>query len=793
MISKIILSILLTSCFLAGNLWAQNGTISGEVVSRKGIPIEYAKVKIQGSNTGATTDAYGHFEIKNLKVGTVTLEVKHFDFESAQETLHVKANEVVKVRIELNAIQSLDEISVNGYQQNKYFEDSAFVVGKLPLKDIENPQVYNNIQREVLHDQVTTNFNDAMKNATGVTRLWESTGRGGDGAEYYSMRGFSVQPTMVNGLPGLNNGVIDPANVESIQVIKGPSGTLFGSSVISYGGLINVTTKKPYDKFGGGFSYTTGSFGLNRLTVDINAPVSSKSSIRLNGAFNEQQSFQDAGFRKSFYVAPSFKFQPTERLTFLINTEFLQAEAANAPMIFLNRYTPLSFSGMELFDQNYNRSFTSNDLTIKNPTFSIQAQALYKMNEHWTSQTAISRSTAKTDGYYHYLWDLGDGDSFYRYISKRNGQTQSLDVQQNFIGDFKIGSMRNRVVAGLDFYESEILNSSSGWLGNGIVTLSDGNDSGDLTQVGVDSLLVGSFEGNSKAKTQVVSAYVSNVINILPNLSAMASLRLDNFQGRTEYWTEDAVGNQLALSPKFGLVYQPVKDKVALFGNYMNGFTNIAPREVADADGTNVRMKSFDPEHANQYEFGVKTNILRNKIALTASYYNILVSNKLMTDPNNVNNTIQGGKVLSQGVELSLVASPIRGMNIIAGYSNNDAEVIEDNPDNGYLGLRPEEAGPAQVFNFWLTYELPVTKLKGLGIGVGGNGASEHLTMNRATTGSFALPAYQIYNASLFYRHKNYQVTLKANNLLDTKYYSGWSGVIPQQTRSIALNLSCNF
>src|SRR5690606_957799 len=114
-------------------------------------------------------------------------------------------------------------------------------------------------------EQNITNFNDALKNATGITRLWESTGRGGDGAEYYSMRGFAVQPTMVNGLPAINNGTIDPANVESIEVIKGPSGTLFGSPNVSYGGLINITTKKPYMKDGGAFSYTMGNFGMNRL------------------------------------------------------------------------------------------------------------------------------------------------------------------------------------------------------------------------------------------------------------------------------------------------------------------------------------------------------------------------------------------------------------------------------------------------------------------------------------------------------------------------------------------------
>jgi iron complex outermembrane receptor protein len=112
-----------------------------------------------------------------------------------------------------------------------------------------------------LQDQLATELNDALKNATGVSRLWESTGRGGDGSEFYTMRGFAVQPTLINGVPAYNSGVMDPANIESIDVLKGPSGALFGSPLISYGGLINVTTKRPYQIRGGQFGYQLGSYG----------------------------------------------------------------------------------------------------------------------------------------------------------------------------------------------------------------------------------------------------------------------------------------------------------------------------------------------------------------------------------------------------------------------------------------------------------------------------------------------------------------------------------------------------
>ena len=225
----------------------------------------------------------------------------------------------------------------------------------------------------------------------------------------------------------------------------------------------------------------------------------------------------------------------------------------------------------------------------------------------------------------------------------------------------------------------------------------------------------------------------------------------------------------------------------------MNGFVNQAPVQVADVNGQNVRMKSLEPEQANQYEFGLKTNVWKEKIALTASYYNILVSNKVMSDPTNINDVIQGGKVNSKGVEVSLIANPIRGLNVVAGYSFNQAEVTQDDPANGYLGLRPEEAGPSRLGNFWLQYTLLSTKLQGLGIGFGGNHASEHLTLNRLVTGQFSLPAYTILNGALSYNTKSFDLILKCNNLLNRRYYSGWSTITPQQLRSVSLSFNYKF
>ena len=692
-----------------------------------------------------------------------------------------------------DTIKQLKEVVVEGLHENKYKKESSETVAKMPLKDIENPQVYNSIPANLLKEQVVTNFNDALKNATGVARLWESTGRNGDGAEYYSMRGFSVQPTMTNGLPSLTNTTIDPINIDNIEVIKGPSGTLFGSSVISYGGLINVVTKKPYQNFGGEISYNNGTYGSNRVTADINLPVNDKMAVRVNSAYTNEESFQDAGFSNAFFIAPSVKHEVNDKLTFLVNTEFYKNTSARQSMIFLSRFSPLSFDSMELFDRNYKNSFTSNDLTMENNGFNMQMQALYKLSNNWTSQTVLSKSSTRTNGYYHYLWDSANGDEFTRFISKANGTFYTTDIQQNFIGNFKIGNLRNRMVVGLDYYNSRLINGGSGWVANGVVSLVNGTDTGILTQAGTDALLTGSFAGNTEATQEIMSAYVSDVLNITNKLSVMASLRLDYFDGKASQWDAEETKGQVALSPKFGAVYQIIENKVSVFGNYMNGFQNVAPRTVADLDGSNPRIKEFDPEQANQYEFGLKTSLYKDIISASLSYYDIRVKDRIITDPNNINNAIQGGEVESKGVELSIVASPIKGLNIITGISHNKAEVTKETPGEGYLGLRPEEAGPETLVNFWANYTVTEGQLKGFGIGFGGNYASEYKTLNRANTGTFELPAYTILNSVLSYDDAKFNVSLKLNNMLNEKYYSGWSTVTPQQLRSLIAGITYKF
>ncbi len=787
-----------TSIFAQQNL----GKIKGVITTSDQEFAVGVTIILKNSKHGTISNEDGAFEFNRVKPNTYTLQVSLAGYETVEQQVNVSANETTTVNVQLTVSnKQLKEVIITNNRGKAFPKQSTFV-SKMPLKNVENPQVYNIVSAELMKEQVITNYDDALKNVPGIQKLWESTGRGGDGGSYYSLRGFEIQANVVNGLPGLTTGSLDPSNIERIEVIKGPSGTLFGSSLVSYGGLINTVTKKPYSGFGGEVSYITGSFGLNRVTADVNTALDDNDNVafRINAAYQTENSFQDAGFRTSIFVAPSLSYKVNDKLSFLINTEFMSEEKTTPSMLFLGRESQLQYANLEELNYKTDLSLYSNDLPMKNPRFNLQGQMNYKISDQWTSQTILSRTSTKSRGYYSYIYDNQDGNKdFAFWITKENSQTATTDIQQNFIGDFKIGSMRNRLVVGLDYYERNSMFAGSGYgqlynvTAQGEVRQLDPDNPYNLSQTSVDKLLANEAGPNYNSKDATYSAYASDVLNITPSLLVMASLRVDYFdtEGNIKVNTDDYT--QTALSPKFGVVYQPIQDQLSVFANYMNGFRNIAPSAIYDNDGNFIGSQTFKPEHANQFETGVKADLFSDKLTATVSYYDINVANLVTSNPMY---SSQGGEARSQGFEFDLNASPLKNLSIIAGYSYNQSKITKGDEDNVWLdqGKRPFWAGPKNLVNLWATYKFAEGTLENFGLGFGGNYASDNAILDSNVTGKFILPAYTVINGSIFYNSDKFRVSLNVNNITNKDYFNGgWSTVNPQKPRNVVASFTYKF
>lgn len=782
------LFVLLVMASLPNSALSQDatGTVKGVVQTTNGKPAPGVNVILKDLNRGTTSDAEGRYVLSDVPVGSHTIVVSHVGLETQTRSIKVNAGETTTVSALslVETTEQLDAIVVEARSES-YTTESSEYVNKVPMKDVNNPQVYNAIPDELLTDQLVTSFEDVLKNAPGAFKLWESTGRGGDGSGYYALRGFATQPKLRNGLPSLTNGSPDPVNVDRVEIPKGPSGTLYGSSVVSPGGLINVVTKKPYSSFGGDVSYKTGSFGLNRVTADVNVPIREEDNLalRVNGAFHSEESFQDSGFKRSFFLAPSLSYEPSDRLSFLVNAEFYTSEKTNRTMIFMSRTAKPFASNIDELGYDSDHSFTSNDLTVSNPTVGLQGRMEYELSEKWMAKTSVSRSTSKSEGNYSFLFEnAGTNGNFFRQINEENSTTTNTDLQQSFVGDFNLSLTEHRVVVGGGYRQEEIVNNGTGFIVFDQISVGTGDPSG-LSGAAVEDALAenGAATRNSTAEERY-SAYALDVIDIIPQLSVMGSVRLDHFK------QSDSVDDvsDTELSPKFGVVVKPIPGQLSLFGNYMNGFSRPDP-EVQD-DGT---IKTFDPEQANQLEAGVKARLFSERLTATVSAYDITVSNRKLRDPDRAGDFfIQDGERESRGIEVSATASPIDGLQLIAGYSYNESEITDGKPN--IEGRRPEQAGPQNLFNAWMSYRIQDGILDGVGFGVGANHASSNKILNR-DTGTFTLSSYTLFDASVSYETSDYRVDLKVDNLTDETYYKGWTTINPQAPRTVKANVTYKF
>jgi iron complex outermembrane receptor protein len=785
-------------------------TIKGKVTTADNRPAPYVTVTMKGTNKSSITDEDGVFTFFNVGAGVYELEVSLVGYNTVTKEIKVGNNDVnTDIQLTTSNKQLQEVIVVGG--RNKFTKKTSDYVSKMPLKSMENPQAYTTITKALMDDQLIFSVDEGMKNATGISKMWQATGRGGDGGTYYNSRGFVLQSKLRNGVAGNVSNQVDAANLERIEAIKGPSATLFGSTLTSYGGLINRITKKPYDRFGGEISYAGGSYNFNRFSADINTPLDSARNVllRVNAAYNYEGSFQDNGFSRNIVLAPSLSYKVTDKLSFTFDAEFYSGRNTAAPLWSFVYGTPIAKLGANRADQlnvDYKRSYLTNDLYQTSNIANFFGQMNYKFSDKWRSQTNFSVTNSSSNGPSTFIYLLPDSAVTgnpaavgHHYISRNdfrsdNSSDQVIELQQNFVGETRIGSMKNRLVAGVDYFRQHTDQVFSALAFDTVSAMGSIPNYNKFNRVNLDAKYASkgpdySFPTNFISNTY--SAYAFDVLNLRDNLLVTAGLRLDHFVNEgtfdktTGQITPGTAYNQTTLSPKFGVIYQPIKDRISIFGNYQNGFTN--------KNGVDYALKTFKPERANQLEGGVKLDMLGGKLSSTVSYYYIEVKDIVRSYPipNNPFAQIQDGTQLSKGVEVEVTTNPVSGLNIVAGFAYNDSKYTK--ADASVEGRRPETAGAPYNANLWVNYRLPAGTIHGLGLGFGGNYASDNMVINRLNVGQFTLPAYTVLGATIFYDQPKYKFVLKMDNLADKHYWIGYNTVNPQKLRSITANVTFRF
>jgi catecholate siderophore receptor len=195
------------------------------------------------------------------------------------------------------------------------------------LPDPQNtPQTVTVVSGELMAAQASTRLEDALKNVPGITL---NAGEGAARGDTVNLRGFSAFNDFF--LDGIRDAAVysrDSFNLESVEVVKGPSATLFGRG--STGGAINQVSKAPTLT---PVDSVTADIGTNheyRAATDFDVPLSSSAAFRLN-AVGESSDVADRDYVKNrrWGLAPSLALGLGEDDSFIF--AYLHQQENNRP------------------------------------------------------------------------------------------------------------------------------------------------------------------------------------------------------------------------------------------------------------------------------------------------------------------------------------------------------------------------------------------------------------------------------------------------------------------------------
>ncbi|MDD2770249.1 MAG: TonB-dependent receptor, partial [Methylococcus sp.] len=214
-------------------------------------------------------------------------------------------------------------------EEGTYNPSDAVTATKTDTPIMETPASVEIVPQQVLKDQQITRVGKALENVSGVTN--RPSGVDGD-FDLFNLRGFYYGDRIYrDGVPikvgSFWNGQRDVANIDRIEVLKGPGAVLYGRT--EPGGLVNIVTKQPQPEPYHALMQQIGNWNLFRTTLDSTGPVpgAGQLSYRFNFDFEKAGSFRQFVSHDRKFFAPVLRWDITPQTR--MNFELEYRESAN--------------------------------------------------------------------------------------------------------------------------------------------------------------------------------------------------------------------------------------------------------------------------------------------------------------------------------------------------------------------------------------------------------------------------------------------------------------------------------
>jgi iron complex outermembrane receptor protein len=724
-------------------------SVTGKVLGKQEEPIEGAYVRILNTNLSTVTNAEGEFTL-SLAPGQYMAFVTAVGYAAHEEKFTVvPANQEALVIDLEETIVTLEDVVVTAQKQEDDLQRVPFAITALSGKRLDEFRVWN------------------IRDLTAIVpNLYSSNP--GDNRNVTSLRGItttSYDPAVATYIDGVNQFSLDTYlaplfDVERIEVLRGPQGTLYGRNAM--GGVINIVTRQPSNDFGGYAEASIGSYHQQRYSLALRMPlVKDKLFLGLAGMYEGTNGFytnayDNSDFDKRHSITGNYylKYVASPACSFTLNVKH-HAHRNNGAFVlagsrdeaFENPFVLNQNSTTELVDNIFNSAL---NIEHHGQSFNFQSVSTYQSNYRYY-KTGIDS-------------DFSPADLF----TIVNNYGRDWNRVQVYTQEFKLSSPTASTsplkwTAGTYLYYQDNPTRQGFRLGADMGPGTEG-----LTMI-----------STSIGKNKGVAVYGQATYTITPSLDLTAGIRYDHEHRALTLRSDeeppvDRTGTTSynAISPKAGMTYH-LNDRSSVYGVYSRGFRT-------GGLTSDPPLQEYAPEYSNNFELGSKNVFFTNKLRVNlAAFYTKVKDIQIPTLvlPEGISVIRNAGELTSYGMEIELSLAPVRGLLIETSggitHATYDRLFLPPTGSDPY----PDDSGNKQIYTpnttgmVAIQYTHPLTRWQGLNLVVRGEGnAVGDQYFDLANT--IEQRRYSLYNARIGVAARSMELMFWGRNLTDETYIS---------------------
>jgi iron complex outermembrane receptor protein len=794
--------LIMMTCFLWQTSYAQtNGIIKGRVKTNDEQAASNVSITLTGANKSTITNDQGYYFINNIKPGNYTLKISHVGLQPQQKPVEIIAGKTVEIDFQLvEDNHKVEEVTINSNRSANLKPASTSKSGIAP-KDL--PQAVQVIDSTIITDQQANRLTDVMKNVNGVA-LGENRGSVGD---QFFARGYTLGANNVlkNGARTTIGGSPEASTLESVEVLKGSAALLYGG--VSGGAVVNLITKKPKFHYGGEVSMRAGSYSLYKPTIDLYGPISKKIAVRVIATKENARSFRDVVKTDRFYVNPSLLFNLSKKTELIVQGDYLKSN-----------YTPdFGLGTVDGKIPNIGRNaFVNTSWAYNNTnTGSAQANLIHQFNDTWKLNVVVAFQSYSRNYFGAERPQQTTANPLaVRALTRSKIQEYTYNQQLTLTGSAMTGSIKHTLMIGADADESR---TSTNAFKYGDVVSSPTTMNAAPVNLLDPSTYATSLDipytrvyQTTTAPIYRMGGFVQDLVSLTEKFKVLAGIRYTYQRTpKSSAYNEDTGVTTLAntgidgfkidkaFSPKFGLIYQPLKT-TSVYASFANNFTSNT--------GIDINNSPMGPSIINQYEAGVKNDFLDGKLTINVTVYQI-ANNRFAQNailPDGTVSTLYrefSGATKSDGLEVDVTGKISKGLYFLAGYSYNYFRYTKTLPTGITEGERIIGTTP-HTANGTIFYTFNKGVVKGLKLGASayytGRRNMGFNTLKPPATARGAVvnvDAYTTVDLSAGYTYKKVSLLAKLSNITDELNYTVHENysVNPIAPRMVSATLAYKF